>query len=68
MDKRLPLVAACADELATMQCAALSCVAALLAAQAGVPPSANGSTKKGTQGAGDGLSPCLKSSLMACSA
>ena len=53
VEERLPLLASCADELATMQCAALSCVAALLAAQAGVPTSANGATRKGTQEAGE---------------
>ena len=53
VEERLPRVATCADELATMQCAALSCVAALLAAQAGVLTSANDSIRKGTQEAGE---------------
>ncbi|CAK0757758.1 hypothetical protein CVIRNUC_002567 [Coccomyxa viridis] len=55
IEERLPLLASCADELAIMQCAALSCVAALLAAQAGLSTSANGATRKGTQEAGAAL-------------
>ena len=53
IEERLPLLASCADELAIMQCAALSCVAALLAAQAGMLTSANRSSRKGTQEAGE---------------
>ena len=60
IEERLPLLASCADELAIMQCAALSCVAALLAAQAGLSTSANGATRKGTQEAGELSSTCLE--------
>lgn len=52
VEERLPLVASCADELAAMQCAALSCVAALQAAQAGMLTSAN-RPRTGTQEAGE---------------
>ena len=53
VEESLPLLASCADELAIMQCAALSCVAALLAAQAGLPNSASGANRQGTQEAGE---------------
>lgn len=40
---RLPLVATCADELAAMQCAALSCLGALLTAHASLQHPVNDS-------------------------
>lgn len=48
---RLPVVATCAEELTTMQCAALSCFGALLTSYTSLPPPANNVTHDGIQGA-----------------
>lgn len=48
---RLPVVAACAEELTTMQCAALSCIGALLTSYSNLQPPASNVTQNGIQGA-----------------
>ena len=49
--ERLPVVATCAEELAAMQCAALSCLGAPLTAYACVQLPAAGLSIEGIQGA-----------------